>query len=377
MEKFLVLALFVGIGSIWTAGCPAIVSTAGSSPASSGHIVSLSGMAVGRAAHTSTLLGNGTVLIAGGFRTGGGSLRDAELYTPTAGRFEKTGSMSIARSGHTATLLPDGKVLIAGGFDGSYLDSSEIFDPKTGRFSLGGPLTKPRSEHTATTLSDGRILLTGGVGTNWTFLSDAEIYVPGTGRFSPTGQMSTPRESHTATLLTNGKVLITGGHKDRRSAMTIYSSSETYDPQLGVFRPTARLTIKRHKHDAVLLKDGRVLISGGSDERDSQGAYSSIEIFDPVANRSVKVGETAATRYKLNGAVVRLPDGKVLIAGGSNNAELFDPATMTVTPVNGSFGSKLHFATATLLKNGRVLIAGGYDEMTRVRQSAWIYEPGS
>jgi hypothetical protein len=315
------------------------------------------------------------VLIVGGFTNGGTSLTDAELFIPATARFEVVGNLAVARAGHTATPLPDGKILIAGGFNGTYLDSSEIFDSATGQFSPGGRMTMPRSEHTATKLADGRILLTGGVGTGWTFLADAEIYDPRTGRFSATGRMSTPRESHTATLLQNGKVLITGGHKDRRSAITIFATTEIYDPSFGTFQPSANLTIKRHKHDAVLLRDGRVLISGGSDERDSRGAYNSLEVFEPVGRIFRKVADTVSARYKLNGAVVLLDNGEVLLAGGSDTAEAFDPNTLRVSAVDGNFGSKRLFATATLLKDGRVLIAGGYDEATRVGQGAWLYEP--
>jgi hypothetical protein len=374
MEKILLIIFLSGFIPVSVLNCPVIAVAEPSMAAAGGRLRPLAGMAVARAAHTATLLEDGRVLIVGGFKTGGGSLRDVEVFTPGTGVFETIGSLSVARAGHTATVLPDRKVLIAGGFDGTYLDSSEIFDPKTRRFSPGPRLTMPRSEHTATRLPDGRILLAGGVGTGWTFLSDAEIYDPHTGRFFPTGKMSTPRESHTATLLRNGKVLITGGHKDRRTAMTIFASTEMYDPSSATFRPTADLTIKRHKHDAVLLTDGRVLISGGSDERDSQGAYNSVEIFDPVSGRSSKGAELRKSRYKLNGAVVRLPSGKVLVAGGSDSAEIFDPVTLKTSLVTGTFGSKRLFATATLLKDGRVLIAGGYDEMTRVGQEAWLYE---
>lgn len=376
MKKFLLVILVSGIVPLSVLSCPLATTVAEPlNAAAGGRLRPLAGMVVGRAAHTATLLEDGRVLVVGGFKTGGGSLREVELFTPGTRLFEAITRLSVARAGHTATVLPDGKVLIAGGFDGTYLDSSEIFDPKTLRFSLGPRLTMPRSEHTATKLPDGRILLVGGVGTGWTFLSEAEIYDPRTGRFSATGKMSTPRESHTATLLTTGKVLITGGHKDRRTAITIFASTEMYDPSSGTFRPTADLTIKRHKHDAVLLTDGRVLISGGSDERYPPGAYSSLEILDTASGGSRKAGEMIKTRYKLNGAVVRLADGKILIAGGSDSAEIFDPATGAVSPVSGAYGSKRFFATATLLKDGRVLIAGGYDQMTQVGPGAWIFDP--
>jgi hypothetical protein len=66
-----------------------------------------------RADHTATLLGNGEVLVAGGFANGW--LASAELYDPAAWTFTATGSMAVARQYHTATLLLDGKVLIVGG----------------------------------------------------------------------------------------------------------------------------------------------------------------------------------------------------------------------------------------------------------------------
>ena len=232
----------------------------------------------------------------------------------------------------------------------------------------------PRSEHTATTLKDGRVLIVGGVGTGWTFLSDAEIYDPASGRFTPVGKMSVPRESHTATLLTDGRVLITGGHKDRRSAMTIFSKSEVFDPSKNVFESVSDMKVKRHKHAAAMLNDGKVVIIGGSDERDSQGAYTSIEVFDPKLGEFALAGEMRRPRYKLNAAIAVLPNGKVLIAGGSDSAEIFDPETRRSREIEGSFGSFRLFSTTTLLPGGRVLIVGGYDQRTQVSSGAWIFE---
>ena len=340
----------------------------------SGKIESIATMSSRRATHTATLLNDGKVLIAGGFVAGGGSLASAELFDPQTNTFSPVGNMTTARSSHTASLLPDGKVLIVGGYHSDYLDTSEIYDPATKRFTQAIRMTAPRSGHVAVDLGNGKILIAGGVGTGWTFLKTAEIYDPRTGTFKATGDMSVERESHTATLLKDGNVLITGGHRDRRANIKIYTSSELFDPKAGKFTTVGDLIVKRHKHEAVLLNDGRVLIIGGSDERDGGGAYQNVEIYDAskriftsVANKMV------STRYKLQGTAVVLPSGKVLIAGGSDRAEIFDPTTNGFTLASGDMGTLRLFATATLLKSGKVLIVGGYKDGLTISNGAWLY----
>ena len=339
-----------------------------------GSVNSVSGMTARRAAHTATLLPNGKVLIAGGFVGDGGGLSSAELFDPTTKTFATAENMTVARAGHTATLLQNGKVLIAGGYNGNYLDTAELYDLATGKFMSAGKMVTPRSGQVAALLKNGKVLLAGGVGTGWTFLADAELYDPTTNTFTATGGMTTARESQTATLLKDGNVLITGGHKGRRPAVTIYSSAEIYNPASGTFSSTGNLTVKRHKHDAILLADGRVLIIGGSDERDGRGAYTSAEIYNPATGVFTATGTMNTARYKLQGTSVLLNDGKVLIAGGAKRAEVFDPATKTFSFADGNMGTMRLFATATLLKNGQVLITGGYDDSQAVSASAWIYQ---
>ena len=344
-------------------------------PAKAGRVTAIRGMNTSRAAHTATLLKNGNVLIVGGF-IGGNSLKTAEIYDHSAGAFLLTANLAAARAGHTATLLPSGKVLIAGGFDRGYLDSAEVYDPAAGTFSPAPRLTMPRSEHIAVPLANGKILLAGGVGTGWTFLASAEIYDLATNRFTVTSSMTTARESHTATRLTDGRVLITGGHRDRRSAMTVYSSTEIYDPTKGTFAAAADLTVKRHKHAAALLEDGRVLIVGGSDERDSRGAYSTAEVYDSKTGRYTRIGNMNLARYKLQGTSVVLRNGKILIAGGAEQAEVFTPATGAFEVSAGGFESVRLFAAATILPDGQVLITGGYDNTNASSAKAWIYNAG-
>lgn len=333
-------------------------------------------MSTPRAAHTATLLKDGRLLIVGGFAAGGGGLATAEIYDPRSQEVRPTGNLGTPRLGHTATLLEDGKVLIAGGFNGEYLDSTEIFDPVKGKFTPGEKLTLPRSEHTATTLDDGTVLFVGGVGTGWTFLAETEIFTPATGKFTSGGKMTAPRESHTATLLKNGRVLITGGHRDRRSAMTVYASTEIFDPKTNKFSLGPEMTIKRHKHAATLLPDGNVLIVAGADEHEMDGAYTSVEMYDARRGQFKRVSDLQAERYKLSAAVFTLKNGKVLIAGGSESAEIFDAATGVSKKLKGDFGSTRLFSTATLMNNGMVAVVGGYDRMRNVATNIWLVDPG-
>ena len=338
-----------------------------------GSITSIRSMSLTRAAHTATLLPDGKVLIAGGFAGDENSLASAEVFDPVQATFTATANMSVSRAGQSATLLPNGKVLIAGGYNGDYLASAELYDPSARTFTPANTMVTARSGHVAVLLPNGKVLLAGGVGTGWTFLKNAELYDPASNSFTATGEMLAARESHTATLLSNGRVLIAGGHQGRRPEITIYSSAEVYDPASGTFSATGDMTRVRHKHGAVSLPDGRVLIVGGADKRDGHGAYSSVEIYNPATGTFTASGDMNSPRYKLQDTVVLLNNGMVLIAGGANRAEVFDPSTKSYSYASGDMGTPRLFATATRLRNGQVLITGGYNTEQRVSAQAWLF----
>jgi hypothetical protein len=339
-------------------------------------IAAASPLISGRASHTATRLRGGRVLIAGGFGDDRRALRSTEIFDPKTGKFSAGPDMSEARLGHSATPLPDGSVLIAGGMNDGYLNAAEIFDAAALRFKPVGKMTRARSDHGSAVLGGGRVLIAGGVGTGWTFLSDAEIFDSGSGRFSPiNGQMTAARESHTLTPLADGRVLIAGGHRGRRSEISIYDSAEIFDPQKGVFLPAGRMTVRRHKHDAVRLEDGRVMIIGGSDERDAEGKYRTTEIFDPAANRFERGPDMQFERFKFSGTSI-VADGKVFVVGGAGRAEVYDPAKRAFTVLPGAFDTGRYFAAAVLLEDGRILVAGGYDSRIRIGNAAWLVDTG-
>ncbi|MDQ3751009.1 MAG: hypothetical protein M3367_18625 [Acidobacteriota bacterium] len=59
----------------------------------------------------------------------------------------------------------------------------------------------------------------------------------------------------------------------------ILSSAEIFDSQTNNFSLTKTMNVVRYKHDSILLKDNRVLVFGGSDNRDWNGQYKSAEIL--------------------------------------------------------------------------------------------------
>ena len=332
-------------------------------------------LAAPRAAHTSTTLTLGTVLIAGGMADAG-SIADAELFDATDNSVRTIGPMSAARAGHTATLLEDGRVLIAGGYNGAYLNSLEIFDPNTGRFRPAGTLAVARSGQTATLMPDGRVLFVGGVGTGWTFLSSAELYDPTSGRSAPVGSMRVPRESHTATLLGDGRVLVIGGHNGRRPNLQVHASAEIYDPTTGAFQMGGALGTPRHKHDAVRLLDGRVLVIAGADHTDRLH-YATTEIYTPASGAFAAGPTMASRRYKIAGTSVVLPRGDVLVTSGAAVAERLDMTASVFRAVPGRFPDAYRFAATAILPGGDILITGGYSDGNRNTDGVWRFSsPG-
>jgi Galactose oxidase, central domain/Kelch motif len=370
----------------------------------------------GRFGATATLMRNGQVLITGGVALDTTASPVAEVYDSARGGFLITGGLLTGRTYHTATLLDNGKVLIAGGIaaDGRPVRASELYDPGEGGFDATGNMITPRFDHAATLLPNGKVLITGGDTTTAlvTDISAAELFDPATGIFNPTGEikryydpeanifwkqgsMNAIRAQHTATLLRDGQVLIAGGGDATGTAQAL---AELYDPATGKFTTVAPMNSTRKEHRAVLLANGDVLIVGGVDA--AGRVLASAELFNPSTNRFTLTttafpgtgGNMSAPRYG-NSATV-LNDGRALIAGGSNagdilnTAELYDPARGSFVCVAGPASSSASagcnpsmikprdLASAAMLPDGEVLLAGGYDRAT-ILNAAEIYNPQS
>lgn len=325
-----------------------------------------------RSGHSATLLLGGKVLVAGGMRRNQDFYRSTELYDPANGKFQAAGEMNVARVGHAAVLLRSGKVLIVGGWAGhECTDSAEVYDPAAGKFTMIARMTAKRGQPSATLLANGDVLVTGGTDRDTPGgVASAEIFRAADSIFEAVGTMHFARISQTATVLRDGRVLIAGGRGD-----TVTASAELYDPATKQFSVTGSMLNARYKHTAGLLPDGRVLIAGGSDDRDWQGKMNSAEIYDPRTQKFAATSPLNDSRFKLPEEAAQLASGQLLIAGGSKKVEVYDPGSGKFLTAAGQMNDARHFMTATKLKDGSVLLAGGYPNNDQGTTETWIYHP--
>jgi hypothetical protein len=238
---------------------------------------------------------------------------------------------------------------------------------------------KTAGTQTITATDVGTVALTG---------TSNSIHVPAPASgFTATGSMTSARESHTATLLNDGKVLVVGGDERKvfrycpnlpplpcKPQHVPLASAELFDPASGSFKGTGNMVAPRTLHAATLLGDGKVLVTGGDSGNDSSTPLATAEIFDISTGMFTPTGNMVNARAGHTATL--LANGKVLVAGGSSGdaAELFDPATGEFT-ATGSMETSRTNGTATLLKNGDVLVTGGDDASGNPVATAELFDP--
>lgn len=329
-------------------------------------------LSVERASHQAVVLEDGRVLVTGG--CGGSSCEtvhaSTELYDPSRRVFTPAARMSEARAGHSAVRLGDGTVLVLGGWTGSSATvSAELYRPNGGVFETVDPLSQPRMAAQATLLTDGRVLVSVGETRTGQATDALDLYDPQRFGFSAGATLREPRAFHSATRLEDGRVLIVGGHR-RRGA--VLRSAEIYDPVRGITESTGELSAPRYKQAAVLLADGRVLVIAGSGAGSRASArHASIEIFDPASGTFSAGPPLAAPRYKIPDAAVVTGEGQVIVAGGAECPEIWRAGERSFERLEPCFGRAFEFSSASLLPDGDLLVAGGYDENINVTRQSW------
>ncbi len=320
-------------------------------------------LTTGRSDHASVRLPDGRVLVSGG-TDGTTVLKSTEVFDPSTEKWSAATDMKTARRGHTMTLLQDNKVLVTGGFDGKVaLATAEIYDPSANTWTTSlGPMALSHRFHTATLLPDGNVLIAGGVAGPLLTADPkvTEIYTPSTGLFTAGPSLQEARQGHTATMLKNNQVLFVGNSGDNSAAAKILTYNRSA-PASSTWTSASSTGNLRYNHTATVMDAGqsKVLVVGGG------VAPISAEIYDLDAN-TWSTAAPMSTARSLHTST-KLLDGRVLVVGGYDgkqsltSIEIYDPAlnSWSINPKVLNSARAMHTSTL-LMNNGNVLIVGSY-----------------
>ncbi len=317
----------------------------------------------------------------------------AEIYDPGLVQGAPTARMRVGRIGHAACLLRDGRVLVTGGRshpNGSALASAECFDPATASWAPSLALGEPRVGHSLVPLLDGTVLVLGGGPVL------AERFDPAKDRYLPAGLCNAATGLHRTLVLANGDVLVVGTGIERfnratgrfqrvlaDAGPTLAGASLTeltdgtvliaggttsadlfqLDLQQGKLERRGALSRGRAWHEAHRMPGLQVLFYGGTPAPGQ--ALDAVEELD-LQTWSIKVGPP------LEGTVagmagLKLEDGKLVALGaregpeGQKAVSLLLPVAHQIRPLRElTMGRVGH--TLTLMKDGRILVVGGYEK---------------
>jgi hypothetical protein len=263
------------------------------------------------------------------------------------------------------------------------ISGSASLSVTTNTWSSGGNMQRGREGNSATLLPSGKVLVAGGYlpGLNGPG-STAEIYDPASNTWSYVASMAHPRAVQTATLLPNGRVLIAGGVDSGPAPL---ASAEIYDPIANSWSTAGSMNCGRAGYTATLLPSGKVLVAGGILGNQLQvcaTGTTTAELYDPTTNIWSVVANTLAARYGHTATL--LPNGKVLLAGGTHyftgtsttipSAEIYDPSA-NAWSATGSMSVQREFHTEAVLANGTVLVTGGTTDGANALSSTESYNP--
>ena len=283
-----------------------------------------------------------------------------------------------------AVIMPEsGNILMPGG-DGRFGPSvntgivdAVIFDTASETLSAAADMPTSRWYPTATTLPSGEILMTGGIDSARNQAVTPEVYTPATNQWRSLFGINTAANN----FMYPRQWVAEDGRIFGISARNMYFLDVAGAGALETAGTLPDVT-RGSGSTAAMYQPGKILQVGGGGSGGGRGAVVvDIETGTPDA-RSV----ASMTQYRNAWSnSVLLADGSVIVMGGSrvgNNAEtatvspeLWNPQTETWTQMSNSQFARLYHSTAVLLKDARVLLAGGGAPGPFTNLNAEIYTP--
>lgn len=314
---------------------------------------------------------SGGAILAGGVDGAGTPVTAVERFDPIAGAFVALGE-TAPRVGAKAAILGDGRVVLVGG--GAFF---EVIDPAGGASDAIVKVDDSDLDRTGgavATLSDGKAIEVGGVDTTGTVVGSIAVIADEDGQVvaRPSGALlSVPRSAHTASRLSDdvGAAVVVIGGLDAAGAPV--ATAELYKPLRDEVLPAAsfgpQMLVPRSHHAVVRTPDGGLLVVGGVDAAGQP--VRQLELFSIDAGFS-DAGELPPDAGAIDPTVTALPDGRILIAGGRatvGGAPVASTFIARLDPVDGSvdvvptdsMDRPRANAQAAILCDGTILVAGG------------------
>jgi hypothetical protein len=296
--------------------------------------------------------------------------------TPTPAQVWDPGSQTFTTVNNSSGLfcagevqLADGRLLVAGGHDQSTgftesgIKATNIFDPATNTWTRVADMNFSRWYPSLTLLPDGRVLAISGQSTPGSFVDTPEVYSPATNTWTTlnisTSQLHEP-EYPLAYLQPSGKVLVIAGKAAQSFLLDV--NAQTWGPVGGTTLANG---------SAAMYLPGKILYTGGGDiSSTSNPAQTSAQVLDATAASPAWQSVSAMAFPRYEHSLVNLPDGTVFIMGGATTTsqtttsdtlqtEIWNPATMAFTTTASQAEGRIYHSTASLMPDGRVLVAGG------------------
>jgi hypothetical protein len=277
--------------------------------------------------HTADVIGDQRMIIIGGWDGNATNWNTTEILQDLFGSLEFSDGpeMSVSRSYHSTAAYEPNYLLVMGGYDGfDNLSSCEKLNTSTLEFEAMASMNYGRSSFTATRLSNGyQFLVTGGFNPDFGFqMNQCEIYDAINNTWTPVASMNFARDNHAAILLPDGRVLVTGGRyfNGDLNLFEGMSECEIYDPVTDEWTLTES-TSGKHSYHQMYFLENQVLLAGGTDHSgvDVEKTYSNTEFFNPTSETWTDNGIAVEGRYQYAGGETE--EGIVVCGGVDDNAE--------------------------------------------------------